>query len=282
VTETIHILLPVHNRREITRLFIECLKAQTVQNYHLVLIDDGSTDGTEEMVRAAIDNLTVLKGTGDWWWGGSLQQGYNWLKGRNLPLTDLVLIINDDTTFETDFLEKGLALLSRHDRTLLTAQCYSKQDGRLVDAGVHIDLTRLRFAQASAPEEINCLSTRGLFVRLADFFAVGGFRPRLLPHYLSDYEFTIRAHRRGMKLLTDPALRLWVDEQASGYHNVESEPFLQFFRKCFSIRYPANPLTLSVFALLVSPLPWNLVNVLRVWKSASVVLWRCLIRSHRI
>ena len=60
----IYILLPVHNRREITRDFIDCLVTQTCQNYHLVLIDDGSTDGTDQMVRERVENLTVIRGNG--------------------------------------------------------------------------------------------------------------------------------------------------------------------------------------------------------------------------
>ena len=73
----IYILLPVHNRREITRDFIDCLVAQTWQNYHLVLIDDGSTDGTDQMVREQVENLTVIRGKGEWWWAGCLQQGFD-------------------------------------------------------------------------------------------------------------------------------------------------------------------------------------------------------------
>ena len=53
-----YILLPVHNRREITQKFIECLKSQTYQNYKLVLIDDGSSDGTAAMVQSQISDLT--------------------------------------------------------------------------------------------------------------------------------------------------------------------------------------------------------------------------------
>ena len=68
----LYILLPVHNRRETTRRFLECLRAQTFQDYHLLLIDDGSTDGTAEMAREFISTLTVLGGSGDWWWAGSL------------------------------------------------------------------------------------------------------------------------------------------------------------------------------------------------------------------
>lgn len=60
----IYILLPVHNRCELTRHFIECLKSQTYQNFHLVLIDDGSTDGTSEMVLSNLDTVTVVRGNG--------------------------------------------------------------------------------------------------------------------------------------------------------------------------------------------------------------------------
>src|SRR5207237_231210 len=45
----IHVLLPVHNRKVTTEKFVRCLKAQAGADWHLVLIDDGSADGTAEM-----------------------------------------------------------------------------------------------------------------------------------------------------------------------------------------------------------------------------------------
>jgi glycosyltransferase involved in cell wall biosynthesis len=65
--DKIFILLPVYNRKDMTEKFIRCLKAQTYQNYHLVLIDDGSTDGTEEMVCSYIQDPTMIRGKGNWW-----------------------------------------------------------------------------------------------------------------------------------------------------------------------------------------------------------------------
>ena len=61
-TSKIYILLPVHNRRDQTKTFIDCLTAQTYQNYHLILIDDGSTDGTAEMVQSKIPLAIIIKG----------------------------------------------------------------------------------------------------------------------------------------------------------------------------------------------------------------------------
>ena len=92
----LYVLLPVHNRITITDGFIACLLSQTFKNYHLILIDDGSNDGTSEMVRSKVPNLTIIRGQGDWWWAGSLQQGLNCLKSQQLSNDDLVLFINDD------------------------------------------------------------------------------------------------------------------------------------------------------------------------------------------
>jgi len=68
-----YILLPVHNRRKLTQAFLECLSLQSFIDYHLVVIDDGSRDGTDDMVRQLMPNATILTGNGDLWWAGSLQ-----------------------------------------------------------------------------------------------------------------------------------------------------------------------------------------------------------------
>src|SRR5574337_2198175 len=133
MTETIYILLRVHNRREVTRRFVKCLAGQSYPDYHLVLIDDGSTDGTAEMVKSAIAPVTVITGAGNWWWGGALHEGYTWLRKRNPLLTDIVLIINDDTEFDGRLLEAAAAILGRQKKTLLLAECYGRENNRLID-----------------------------------------------------------------------------------------------------------------------------------------------------
>ncbi|MGA2151317.1 MAG: glycosyltransferase [Geobacteraceae bacterium] len=281
MSKKIYIFLPVHNRRDITRRFLGYLKSQSYQDYHLILIDDGSTDNTDEMVRVEITAVTVIKGEGDWWWAGSLQQGYNWLKTHDVPLSDIVLITNDDTHFEPDFFEKAVAILRDRERTLLLAQCFYSKTGDLNDAGVHVDWKRLTFHQAKTVEEINCLSTRGLFLKVGDLLATGGFYPKLLPHYLSDYEFTIRANHKGMKLLTDPSLKIWFDEEASGYHSLEEKSFLASLKRLFSIKSSRNPLAWTVFIALASPWPWKLTNWLRVLKAFFENVIECWKASRR-
>ena len=199
-----HILLPVHNRIDVTHRFIEFLKAQNYTNYHLVLIDDGSSDGTAEMVRHEISDTTVITGRGNWWWGGSLQQGYLWLKGQSLSPDDYILIMNDDTEFSSDFIQNGLDVISKKKRSMLIAHSYSKTSGKLLNSGIYFfDFKNFIFNKTEDLSSVNCTNTRGLLLKVKDFLNVGGFRPKLLPHYLSDIEFTYRAIKKGITPLSD-------------------------------------------------------------------------------
>ena len=252
----IYILLPVYNRREITRDFIDCLEAQTWQHYHLVLIDDGSTDGTEQMVRERVEDLTVIRGNGDWWWAGSLQQGFNFLKKRGLSHDDYVLIINDDVVLGKEFLAKGISILDKNKQTLLLAQVQEGENSPPLETGVHVDLKKHTFHYASSSEDINCLSTKGLFLKWRDFVDIGGFHPIILPHYLSDYEFTIRAYKKGYRLLTTPEVTLFFKEIHNTPPPIDYSSFFRFWRSLFSIKQNYNPIYQISFIFLVCPKRW--------------------------
>lgn len=273
----IYVVLPIHNRRSVTEQFVRCLMAQTDQRFHLVLVDDGSTDGSATMVSSLIPNTTVLRGSGGWWWAGSLQQGYLWLRGRDVLADDIVLIANDDTGFDSGFLVGARNVLGGSRRTLLLAQLYTPDSDSLVEVGVRVDWGSLQFTGVKEPGEVNCLSTRGLFLFAREFIELGGFHPHLLPHYGSDYEFTIRASRRGFKLQSDPAVRLWYDETTTGIRAVSTDSVTAFLRTSLSTRSVANPFYLTTFLLLACPprhLPRNLFRVWRVFLAGLLAAGR--------
>ncbi|MEW6077399.1 MAG: glycosyltransferase [Thermodesulfobacteriota bacterium] len=272
MSRRVYILLPVHNRREITQRFVDCLKIQTYQNFHLVLLDDGSADGTEAMTRALLDpgKLTVIRGEGNWWWAGSLQQGINWLRRLRPDPSDIILMINDDVVFQEDFLERALAEVQQRRKTLLLARALDESTGIISETGVHADFRYMSFTAADSPENINCLSTRGLFLRWDSLEDIGGFYPRLLPHYGSDYEFTMRALRKGYHLLTDPDVYLIPNPVTTGVRNIAEDTDVQgVLKTLFAKKSVMNPIYLTAFVFLAFPVRWIPLNLFKIWARAG-------------
>jgi GT2 family glycosyltransferase len=258
----IHVFLPVYDRRAVTQQFLECLRRQTYQRWHLLLIDDGSSDGTGAMARSMVPSLTLLRGDGSWWWAGSLHQGYLWARGAGLPEQDLVLMINDDTEIGPDFLANAVAAM--RPGSLLLAQAYDSS-GDFCEAGVFWDWKNLLCTGVKAHEEINCFSTRGLFMHVRDLLKIGGFHPRILPHYLSDYEFTIRAHRKGFALISSPDVSLRYFEALTGIRSTVGLSGWQTLKANLSIKSSSNPFHWTSFLILASPRRYLASNLARVW-----------------
>ena len=256
----------MHNRLFITTNFIRCLKKQSYTNYHLILIDDGSTDGTAEMVKKEIVNLTILRGNGNLWWGGALQKGFKWIKKNISTDSKYVLIINDDTEFESDFLENGIKILNEHKNTIIQAEAYGKEAGTLLSPGFKYDYKNLSFSPVTVSEEINCLTTRGLLLHIETFIRIGGFYPIMLPHYLSDMEYTIRAYNKGLKLMTHKDFNLVMLEDQTGFSAINENTFIGFLKKHYNFKNMMHPIHWIAFVFLACPFPYNFKNLFLVLK----------------
>jgi GT2 family glycosyltransferase len=261
----VYVLAPVHNRRAITEHFIRCLMAQTYSNWHLVLIDDGSTDGTKDMARALISSLTVLVGTGNWWWGGSLQQGFKWLKRNGVAADDVVLIVNDDTEFGPDFIAAAVEALPLNG--MLLAQLYGIRSRAFEEVGARWDWESFGCVGVNEISQVNCFATRGLFLRFADMLKTGGFRPWLMPHYYSDYEYTLRARRRGLTFATSENVRLYYDDSTTGIRKVgEINSVAEGLRTLLSLRTIDNPIYRTSFILLCCPSRYWARHLKNIWR----------------
>lgn len=267
---SVYILLPVHNRRELTMNFAECLLAQEGCSYHLLLLDDGSIDGTADSVLKLLGNrVTVLRGDGNWWWAGALQVGINWLKSQGQSERTVVLMINDDLVFAPDFLAKGVQELNEHPKAYILARQIDAANGKTQDTGggLLFDSAKLRFYPAQEGQEIECLPTRGLFCRLGDIIGAGEFKPDLLPHYFSDYEFTIRARRKGYVLKVSGRVCVNYSKETTGksIYNLSKESICERVKTSFSFGFRGNPMHYTRFALLVVPKLQLPIAMMWIW-----------------
>ena len=88
------IVMPVHNRRPITLQTLQLLAAQGVLDWAtLLVVDDGSTDGTAEAIGREFPNVRLFRGDGTWWWGGATRRGMEWALDRGAAR---IFWLNDD------------------------------------------------------------------------------------------------------------------------------------------------------------------------------------------
>jgi GT2 family glycosyltransferase len=214
---TVHVLMPVFNHLALTQSMLTCLRAQELaEPLSIVVVDDGSSDGTGDFLRAQTD-VTVLEGDGSLWWGGAID-----LAMRHVLATargdDWVLFVNNDTQIGPGFVQDLLTVALLHAPAAVGSAIQDLEAPHaLLSLGPRIDPWYFQVSDAldAAPRShhteadviaLDALSGRGVLFPVAALRKVGGMRPRWLPHYLADYELAIRVHRAGWRLLVSPAV----------------------------------------------------------------------------
>lgn len=208
---TVHVVIPVFNRLAMTQSLVACMREQKLDEpLHLLVVDDGSTDGSGAWLAAQPD-IDVLQGDGSLFWGGAIDLAVQHLQAR-VPQTDWVLFMNNDTLVDANFVQVLLgAATDRAPAAVGSVIRDQAQPAHLLSIGARIDAWRIRTfdvldvssADVSWPAtiEVDALSGRGVLFPIAALTAAGGMRPRLLPHYLADYELSLRVRARGWRLL---------------------------------------------------------------------------------
>ena len=138
--------------------------------------------------------------------------------------------------------------------------------GKISESCFTINYRRGDIVLANSGDRIDCAQTRGLFIRWKDMRRVGGFHPRLLPHYLSDLEWTLRARRKGIAIHRDQRLWLVPDHENTGLHSLAGLPLMKRLVHIFSNKYAGNPLHWSIFIILCFPVrhwPTALFRIVR-------------------
>ena len=261
----IYVILPVHNRISKTKEFINCLKNQTYSRYHLILVDDGSSDGTSALVKKHLRNVTILLGNGNLWWAGALRIAYLHLSKAQVSDNDLVWIANDDITFESDYFDKLVNDEDLRMNTLVISPGRCLSSG-FVERGFLIDWAKLEFFKLQKTIPPDAITTRGLCMYAKTFLSILPTPSKILPHYLSDLEYTMRAKRFGYDLRISKSTLINVDRTTTGMHEDRSKTFKEFlFNNFISKKSAFNYFYLGNFILLTCPWKYKIFTFLKVY-----------------
>ena len=239
------ILIPVYNHLEYTRKCLKSLDDEIFSNdiaacYDVVVIDDGSTDGTEDYVRSSHPGVHILKGDGNLWWSGSINAGADFAI-KELKADYLLLWNNDIITAGNYFRQLIDWQLSTDNNTITGSKIYMDESMRLVWSmgGRYDPVTGSTFmyglGKPDAEEfmktiEVEWLTGMGTLVPVNVVNKIGMWDNLNFPQYHGDLEFTYRAYLEGYKVIVNPDLKIINDTTNTGLaHNGSLRQLLRLF-----------------------------------------------------
>src|SRR5258706_4282659 len=101
---TIYVVVPVFNRKSLTDRFLCCMREQTFRRFEIIVVDDGSTDGTSALIADKFPEVQLLRGDGTLWWTGAINVGIRHAMAQAAE-ADAILVINDDLEVDADYLD---------------------------------------------------------------------------------------------------------------------------------------------------------------------------------
>lgn len=243
----IFIVTPVFNRREFTRNYLLALQKQTDQNFKIIIVDDGSSDGTSEMIEEEFPEVILLKEKGDLWWAEATNVGVRYALKHG---ADYVMTLNDDTLPEPDYIEKMNYWSQKEPDALLGALPVNVNTDRVIYGGERRSWATgksiylrniLNEDQYHGLHEVTQFPGRGLLIPKNVFERIGLYDSKNFPQTVADLDFTHRAVRDGFKIYCnyDARIKIYPDETAM--HTIRKNKSLKnYVRHLTSIRGGGN------------------------------------------
>jgi len=263
------ILLTCHNRRDLTRRLMDSLAIslrEAAWEYQIFANDDGSTDGTNEIIKAAIEGSIVINGSGDDYWNGGMNRAWKTAKGQGF---ENFLWLNDDVVLFPDaipLLEEEVEATGHSELVVGAVRDSSGIDrtyGRVAMQGPNI-IGNISYRVMSEMERnlpANTMHGNCVFVPKVAFDELGMLDP-YFKHQMGDFDYGVRACQKG----------IGISECASIVGICDEHPFsgslydasLQSGQLTRQMKHPTG---------MPSPLEWTrFVSRISVWKAPIVFL----------
>lgn len=202
-------LITCHNRKAKTLACLDALfQNPLLEGYSLdeFLVDDGSTDGTEQAVRERYPQVNIIKGDGNLYWNGGMRVAFAAAMEKGF---DYYLWLNDDTllypTAINSLIATSCELHAKHGKSVIVVgSTQDANDGRLTYGGViRPNKWKALFFKLITPKDvpIECETMNGNCVLIPSEVAqaVGNMEPKFA-HAMGDQDYGLRARYAGFSV----------------------------------------------------------------------------------
>ncbi len=250
------IVIPTFNRKLQLAGLLDQLQQQRNKDivFQTVVAVDGSTDGTFEMLANRYPDTHVVKGTGNWWFTRSLNEGCKY--AVDVLKADLILTLNDDVHLSENYLRAILKNYAGVGPDCVIGSCsYSLSNPNMITfSGFSHEnkllLKKYKYKSSYSlvkPGELKGLATsvtlptRGLLIPSALLKKINFLDEKNFPQYASDYDLVLRAAKAGAKVYVTYDAPLLEDMKLTSGGNPRLAKSLgQYCRNVFLNKYSSN------------------------------------------
>jgi GT2 family glycosyltransferase len=296
----ISIIIPVFNNIEYTKHCLSNLKNNIIQNesitnrYHIVVVDDGSKDGTGEYITENYPEIHLITGNGNLWWSGGINKGIKYsLQNIN---SDYVLWWNNDIRADKDYLVNLVEIIDKENNfsILIGSKVFILNKnliwgmGGFFDAntGVKHMCAELKPDDPSLnnPISVDWFPGMGTTIHKSVFEKIGYLDEKSFPQYHGDSDFTFRAKKNGFELIAFPQLIIYNDTRNTGMlhggsirnllksmttiksnYNISRD--IKFYRKHATSNRAYIQLVIKYFRYVGGFIKWKVFNFFNLKKS---------------
>jgi GT2 family glycosyltransferase len=204
------------NKAEETLRCLESLRQARLEDVEVIVVDNGSTDGSSGRIRGAFPAVTMIETGANLGYAAGNNTGIRHALAKG---TRFVFVLNNDTGVAPDALDCLLDAVRRFPRAAFFGPklLHLEAPDRVQSTGIWLDFYwRSHQLGADAPDrpgdlsprQVECVSGAAIFIRAEALEKIGLIDPDFFL-YREDIDWCLRARRQGFQIVHVPGARVW-------------------------------------------------------------------------
>ncbi len=223
-TQKVSVVIPCHNGWPYTKLCLSSVLKSDYPNFHIIVVDDGSTDSTSEYIAKEFQNVEVLKGDGNLWWSGSMNLG---IREAIKKQTEYVLVLNNDVVIAPDALSALMNCAKENPHAVIGSMVYELNHSNLIwSAGgtmkwpwpgeIQLGIGEIDNGQYNEIRNVKWAPGMGTLIHREILLQLNLYDDLNMPQYIADVDFCLRSEQASYPVLITPKSKIFNNSDNTG------------------------------------------------------------------